>query len=122
MSKYGECSKLRYHVYLGAKPMEGGNLTYAAYSDSSCSTSSSYSLDDHLSNKYANSWEAAFNKWNAMMAVYKTCQPCRAYNLYSNVDDDWRRSRSRSLIEYNDGEGDEEQNGYNCYDDADYRK
>merc|ERR1712113_738731 len=54
------------------------------------------------------------------MDAYKTCQPCRAYSKYYNVQDDWERNR-RHLVEYDDGRGDEEVNGFNCYDDAGFR-
>merc|ERR1712194_737019 len=52
------------------------------------------------------------------MEAYKVCQPCRAYSKTYNIQDD---DRNRDLVEYNDGEGEEEMNGYNCYDDAHYR-
>jgi hypothetical protein len=52
------------------------------------------------------------------MTSYKVCQPCRAYNTVKTYNYDY----SRDLVEYNDGKGDAEQWGFNCYDDAGYRK
>ena len=81
----------------------------------------------------ARAYTRALEQWNEQMNIYKTCQPCRTYTLYKfNVDDDvdgsgsWSGDeRARELlldrILENDGEGDSEQWGYDCYDDAGYQ-
>lgn len=109
------CKQITSSVYIGIKPMEGGNMTQAVYTDNLCTTESSsdYSVDNYLSSSWG-SLDKIFDKWNTLMDAYKTCQPCRAYSRTSNY-------QRRHLIEYNDGYGAEEQNGYNCYDDAHYR-
>merc|ERR1712194_871241 len=75
--------------------------------------------DDYVSSIAGVNWNNAFAQWNYMMDAYKICQPCRAYSKSYNVqdDDDW----GRNLVEYQDGQGNEEANGFNCYDDAGYR-
>lgn len=83
----------------------------------------------------ARAYTRALEQWNEQMNIYKTCQPCRTYTLYKfNVDDDddvdgsgsgSGDERARELlldrILENDGEGDSEQWGYDCYDDAGYQ-
>ena len=56
------------------------------------------------------------------MSIYKTCQPCRAYNLANGDNGDNSGSGDHRLrfLEENDGEGDDEQWGYDCYDYAGY--
>merc|ERR1711865_734562 len=59
------------------------------------------------------------------MEVYKICQPCRAYNLNPNSYEAQSGSGSRDSNDggsndLEDGEGYEEQWGYNCYDSAGY--
>ena len=115
----GGCYKVESGIYIGTKPVEGGDLELAIYSDTYCMTEiSSYSVDDYISSSTGKSWTNAFSKWNSMMDAYKICQPCRAYSKYYNTQDDWHRK----LVEYEDGQGNEEANGFNCYDDAGYRK
>ena len=105
-------------------------MTLGVYTDSSCSEEADFSFSDYQS--YAASSltvtasSYAFNTWNKNMNCYKTCQPCRAYNREQTYGQDSssrdRRGRTRNLGEEDDGDGDEEQNGYNCYDDAGYQK
>ena len=70
----------------------------------------------------AKAWMKALKKWNQHMNIYKTCQPCRAYSLSSSggnaYDNNNNYNNYRFLNE--DGEGDSEQWGYDCYDDAGY--
>ena len=76
----------------------------------------------------ASYWNASITTWNTHMTTYKTCQPCRAYNLGKFDDDqeeeedshDGSKDDKRRFPENNDGEGEEEQWGFNCYDDAGY--
>ena len=63
------------------------------------------------------SWEYTFEMWNEYMNTYKICQPCRAYSL--NKSEQSSENGEGRYLE-NDGEGDEEQWGYTCYDDAGY--
>ena len=117
------CYKIESGIYVGPKPVEGGDLELAVYSDTYCMTElSSYSVDDYITSSTGKSWTNAFSKWNSMMDAYKICQPCRAYSKYSNYQDESNDHRERNLVEYEDGQGDEETNGFNCYDDAGYRK
>ena len=121
LANYGSCYQVESGIYIGAKPVEGGDLELAVYSDAYCTTElSSYSVDDYVSSSTGVNWNNAFAQWNYMMDAYKICQPCRAYSKSYNVqdDDDW----GRNLVEYQDGQGNEEANGFNCYDDAGYRK
>ena len=96
-------------------------MTLGVYTDSSCSEEAGFSFRDYqnyaASSLTATAASGAFDRWNDHMAAYKTCQPCRAYNRQQTYG-----RRRRRLGEQNDGQGDEEQNGYNCYDDAGYQK
>jgi hypothetical protein len=97
-----------------------GAMTLGIYTDSTCQTESSYSFAYYQ--KYTSgttSSSGAFDRWNKLMTSYKVCQPCRAYNTVQTYNSDYT---NRNLVEYYDGKGDEEQWGYNCYDDAHYRK
>ena len=121
LESFGTCKYIRNRVYVGAKPVEGGDLELAVYSDQYCKseqTSSSYSVSNYVKSSTGKSWSNAFKTWNSLMEAYKTCQPCRAYSRVANTQSD----NSRSLVEYNDGQGEEEMSGFNCYDDAGYRK
>ena len=116
MESYGTCEYVKYRVFIGAKPAEGGDLQLAIYSDSDCKKErSGYSVDRYVSSSSGYTWTKALNKWNNLMKAYKTCQPCRAYSKTANY-------QRRQLIEYNDGAGADEKNGFNCYDDAGYQK
>lgn len=110
--------------YIAMKPQEGGDMTLGVYTDSSCSTEADYTYEDYQS--YATSLTAtassgAFDTWNAGMDAYKICQPCRAYNREATECSGEHCDRRRRLGEEEDGQGDEEQNGFNCYDDAGYQ-
>ena len=98
-----------------------GDMTFGVYKDSSCQYESSYSYEKYLKkvsgSSAASSWSTTIDRWNSLMSVYMVCQPCRAYNKVATYDDS-----SRFLAEDADGEGEEEQWGYNCYDDAGYQK
>lgn len=134
MDQYAtSCYQLDSGLYIGAKPVMGGNLTLAVYSDTYCMTelsSDTYPIENYLGSKTSSgkTWTQAFSVWDEMMAAYKVCQPCRAYSKYYNNQTDWsqddhHRDRDRrALYEFNDGQGAAEVNGYNCYDDAGYRK
>lgn len=128
------------------QPTGEGNLTVGIYTDDTCSTASSYyTFGDYIMMYYSYygyydkgqevvaTWEYAIQQWNQKMNIYKICQPCRSYSLNVNLDgdsgsgsgsgsgDNNEEGRMRWLDgEDQDGEGQEEQNGYNCYDDAGY--
>jgi len=105
-------------AYIGIKPTAGGNITQAVYWDSQCHTErTSASVDDYVF-RDCGSVDETFDKWNTLMEAYKTCQSCRAYSRTSNTDSSYQQ---RHLVEYYDGKGNEEKNGFNCYDDANYR-
>lgn len=117
--------------YVDMKPLSNGDTTLGVYKDSSCVEESKYTYEDYQQSSYASSAltasasSGAFDTWNSGMDAYKICQPCRAYNREETENNgDWNgrnRNRRRRLGEENDGQGDEEQNGYNCYDDAGYQ-
>jgi len=117
-------------LYLNVLPQGEGNITMGVFSDESCtkvSTTTTWSdyIVMYYSNYYgsdygqeqAEKWEGYMESWNKYMNTFKICQPCRAYSHTVNVNDD---EHDRFLENENDGEGDEEQWGYNCYDDAGY--
>lgn len=129
-------------LYMGLKPLPEGNITIGVYYNDQCTQQSTLSWSDYImlyynyyyygnsaaGAKVAATWESAIQTYNEGMDVYKICQPCRAYNLNKNGDGDSEGSHDRDegrdlrLLggDENDGEGEEEPWGYNCYDDAGY--
>ena len=101
-------------------------MNLGLYSDKYCTKETGKSFSDFQ--KYDGSYytalgtSGAMSKWNNMMDSYKICQPCRAYNTEYTYDKSWSQPDHRKLSEANDGQGAEETNGFNCYDDAGYRK
>ncbi|OEU21829.1 hypothetical protein FRACYDRAFT_231975 [Fragilariopsis cylindrus CCMP1102] len=122
-------------VYRHLRPQGEGNITDSLYTDEDCTQKSYMSFADYIIKWYTNyyydsdkgqqvaeKWQANTVRWNELMTDYKVCQPCRAYTKTPTYDDDVDRLRFlRRLDDNDDGEGDEEQYGYNCYDDAGYR-
>ncbi|MGK3740976.1 MAG: hypothetical protein ACI8RD_010677 [Bacillariaceae sp.] len=122
-------------VYRHLRPQGEGNITDSLYTDEDCTQKSTMSFSDYIVKWYTNyyydsdkgqqvaeKWQANTVRWNELMTDYKVCQPCRAYTKTPTYDDDEDRLRFlRRLDDNDDGEGDEEQYGYNCYDDAGYR-
>jgi hypothetical protein len=126
-------------VYRGVRPLPGGNITDALYTDEDCTQRFAMSFGDYIVKWYTNfyydqdqgkeiaeQWSQHTVRWNELMMDYHVCQPCRAYNKVPMYEDDGgedkdRRRLTRNLNQNDDGEGDEEQWGYNCYDDAGYR-
>jgi hypothetical protein len=118
-------------LYMHTKPGEEGNITFAIYSEEQCvQESETVSFSEYVVMHYnyyyysggttaAETWNKTFALWNDYMTTFKVCQPCRAYTLDLG-DDEGSHDRGRHLGEENDGEGEEEQWGYNCYDDAGY--
>jgi hypothetical protein len=122
-------------VYLGPKPLGEGNVTFGIYVDNTCGQESpSFTFSDYVIRHYyyyyynkakgeaqAAVWESTFDLWNTYMNTYKTCQPCRAYSLLrSELEDSNRQRRQERILGGNDGEGEDEQWGFNCYDAAGY--
>lgn len=124
-------------LYLDIKPGGEGNITYGMYSDDECSSESDFTWAEYVIKYYkryyyseqdgqeaAEEFTGRFDTWNTMMNSYKICQPCRAYNLNRNEDESGSSDGSEDHGDdeaEEDGNGSEEQWGYNCYDDAGYR-
>lgn len=116
-------------LYIGVKPMPFGQMTYGVYSDEACivevdMTIREYMLKYYVEEKEYSSAEAQYyvadylntiKRWNSLMHDYRTCQPCRAYNKVPMYNNNNRLQRN-----LNDGNGDNEMWGYDCYDDAGY--
>jgi hypothetical protein len=118
-------------LYMHILPQGFGNMTVGIFSDDTCTQeSTTTTFSDYVVMYYAYrygsedqgadaalTWEYRFETWNEYMSTYKICQPCRAYSL-NKYDQSSQNGEGRYLE--NDGEGDEEQWGYNCYDSAGY--
>jgi len=140
-----ECTRLYYFVdtdgnslYKGLKPEQEGNIGIGIYLDETCSLESeSITWFDYVSAYYTYyygdsdqaeeavaTWQTTIMSWNEAMKPYKACLPCRAYNLNSTSQggSDYAQQNDHRLLaeDENDGEGQEEQYGFNCYDDAGY--
>lgn len=118
------------YLYMNIRPIAQGDITLGVYKDEFCTTPSKLSLQDYIEMFYnsegdarkgqdiARAWTKAIKRWNKHMSIYKVCQPCRAHNFANgnaaSVDRYFR------LLDENDGEGDAEQWGYDCYDNAGY--
>lgn len=118
-------------LYMAVKPLAGGNMTLAIYKDSGCTISSNMDLTKYLVKLYqskgyyddtgytaAQTWKEAIATWNEKMSYFKVCQPCVAYNLFSEQSNN-KRERKGRFLGNNDGDG-YERKRYNCYDDAGY--
>jgi hypothetical protein len=67
----------------------------------------------------ANGYATAIETWNEYMSQFKICQPCKAYNLQSDKQDQNKhKRRGRRKLE-NEGDGSATAR-YNCYDEAGY--
>ena len=129
-------------LYLAIQPLPQGNMTLGIYSDKSCTIlSRQMTLTKYIVRLYQNSnyyssekgyevasmYEQAIQNWNDSMEFFKVCQPCKAYNLNGGDDEsasshgsnDHRGRKLRFLGEDNDGDG-EEQERFNCFDEAGY--
>ena len=122
-------------VYLEAQPQGEGNMTFGLYLDEDCTEEATITYPQYVKHyfetyygygeekglKAAAYWSSKFADWNYWMTSYKVCNPCRAYSRIptsSQNDEDKLRFLNQNNGE--DGEGDEEQWGYNCYDAAGY--
>lgn len=119
------------------KPLPGGNITDGMYWDEDCTQKASmtfpqyivkfyskYYYDSEKGEEVATQWQENVIQWNSLMQDFKVCQPCRAYSKTPSFDNDAGDDHRKQLRFLNDnaedGEGDSEQWGYNCYDDAGY--
>ena len=139
----GECTKLYLSdydgntIYLNTKPQSGANMTYGLYLDEDCREEATMTYPQYVKHYFesyygyseeqglraAKFWSWKLNEWNEWMTTYKVCNPCRAYSRFpssSNEDEDNRLRFLEGNNNGEDGEGAEEQWGYNCYDDAGY--
>lgn len=97
-------------LYLDIKPVAGGNIGYALYTDESCKTE--YTVGDVQIQDVVDAQEDLLpveylNQWNSAMNVYKQCLPCPAADL---------RQSSRRRRRAQEGGGDD----FTCNDDAGY--
>lgn len=125
-------------IYVDTTPMPGGDITYDIYSDEDCTQLASMTMYEYIIKFYAyyyydrsmgmqkaDNHLAGIERWNSLLTDFKVCQPCRAYNKVPTYGDDNNDRKDRFLRELEDaqedGYGEEEPNGFNCYDDAGYR-
>lgn len=109
--------------------------SYLSYSKYLLQKGGGHDNENNPNRKQADALEAAWERWNDLLNDVKVCQPCRAYSRVPFYQDDDGGNRVRRLEdnyydqggdddngEYQeDGNGDEEPNGFDCYDDAGYR-
>lgn len=119
-----DCQQVEHNntaYYYGLKPLPGGLMTFSLYDDADCSVESDVTLENYLQGAYVakGHTEASaitmveskldvIDRWNDLLDVFKVCQPCKAFKLVANSDNERR-------LASND-ESDGEQYGYNCYD------
>lgn len=124
-------------LYVDTTPQAGGNFTYDIYTDEDCTEMASmtmyeyiikfyayYYYDRNLGLQEAEKHQMGIERWNYLLNDFKVCQPCRAYNrvpTYQDDDEKDEHRRFQRLLEEEEGNGGEEPNGFNCYDDAGYR-
>ena len=130
-----ECEELQYlidsegnTIYAHLKPVYGGSISMGLYIDDKCTQESVNTYFDYIHSYYTyyvsedqadgavQTWLDMIDGWNDAMDLFKICQPCRAY---SRTPSNQQQDEDRSGDE-NDGEGEQEPFGYNCYDDAGY--
>ncbi|KAL9182117.1 hypothetical protein ACHAXT_012769 [Thalassiosira profunda] len=84
-------------LYLDFHPLPGGNVTWGIYTDPRCATLSlEYDLSSYLAAHYyayykdeeaglelAGTYNSMLEQWNERMEAFKTCQPCRTYDLFA---------------------------------------
>lgn len=73
-----------------------------------------YEMGQEAAETYAN----AIDTWNEYMSQFKTCQPCKAYNLQWDQQKQNKHERRGRVLE-NEGDGSANAR-YNCYDEAGY--
>ncbi|KAL7521005.1 hypothetical protein ACHAWX_005695 [Stephanocyclus meneghinianus] len=122
-------------LYVAVHPLPEGNMTLEVYTDNKCTVlSEEVDLESYILMLYsyygynqrgqqvAQQYSEAIETWNEKMSIFKICQPCRAYNLFYDDGNEKKEHNHRNRAlggNANDGEG-EEQERYNCYDDAGY--
>jgi hypothetical protein len=124
-------------LYRAIRPLPGGNITDGLYLDDDCTQKASmsfmayivsfytkYYYDKDMGEEVALQWQQNVERWNDLMQDFKICQPCRSYSKTPNYNTNEEHRKFRFLGEDNgeyNGEGDDEQWGYNCYDNAGYQ-
>eukprot|EP00547_Thalassionema_nitzschioides_P002529 CAMPEP_0194206278 /NCGR_PEP_ID=MMETSP0156-20130528/5348_1 /TAXON_ID=33649 /ORGANISM="Thalassionema nitzschioides, Strain L26-B" /LENGTH=645 /DNA_ID=CAMNT_0038932757 /DNA_START=46 /DNA_END=1983 /DNA_ORIENTATION=+ len=116
-----------HYFYWMVQPVAGGNVGLGLYEDEACTEESYYEVEDVLYAKnngddsVLEEYETTLKKFNDGLDRFKVCQPCRAYNLYPNNSNNNRRQEEEEERRLNnDGQGNAEMWGYDCYDDAGY--
>jgi hypothetical protein len=107
-------------IYFAVHPLPQGNMTLEIYTDEQCTTVSPYmDLSSYIIQLYsqydyyygtdrgsevAAMYTEAIQNWNEKMSTFKVCQPCKAYNLYSDQENNEHHEKKRRFLE-NDGDG-----------------
>ena len=135
--EYTGCNELEFsdedgnNVYVGLRPRGLGDFDYGIYVDEACTQPSNMTYNEFIVKWYgedddyyygyqlADAHEQAVQRWNTLMNEYKICQPCRAYNRVA-MGDNGGADGDYGGDDYvgDEGGGNSEQWGYNCYDDA----
>jgi hypothetical protein len=131
-------------LYAAVQPLKRGDMTMGLYTDSAClepkSTTGKNAVrygdylaqanagvydDDTAYTAVVSEWQSSVDRWNDLLSDYKVCQPCRAFSMTksSNSGNNNNKNNNNNNNNYgnNEGEGSQEQWGFNCYDDAGYR-
>jgi len=134
------------YIYYDLKPTSGGGMTIGLYTDTRCMEeyTGSMTAEDLLGNilleggsgdgsqdgnqdddTYTTSSLAeSLQVWDSTFDTWKICHPCVAYDLNNvgyNADDDSMRGSSYNTYGYDDDGGNyNQQEDFDCYDDADY--
>ena len=131
-------------VYYDVKPLQGGRMGLALYTDDECleeHSTSTYHMESIIGNIFANaashhsndyqdddayenlSLKNALSKWDEAFKVWNTCHPCKAHDLenydgtkYMSSDDYY----GRKLQGGGGGESDPTGEKFECHDDAGY--
>mmetsp|Transcript_19598 Transcript_19598/g.28334 ORF Transcript_19598/g.28334 Transcript_19598/m.28334 type:complete len:309 (-) Transcript_19598:70-996(-) len=138
-------------IYYDIKPTTGGGMTLGLYTDTRCveeykqngrddpinienvvgnilMEGSQDSNDNGDDSVQYDTLEKSLAAWDSAFDIFKTCQPCVAYDLNNvgyGTDDDASKGSSYWVYNQNDDQNDGNQNGgdgtdFDCYDDADY--
>ena len=93
-------------IYMDTKPETGGRIGIGLYTDSSCTieyTRNRVKLEDIVSSDSGNSIYDDLETFNAGLATFSVCQPCKAYSLHKSGDDEQ-----------------DDDDPFSCHDDAGY--
>jgi len=111
----GETDENGNALYYDTKPMPEGRIGLGLYTDSRCKYDYTGSKDiatvlQNSGSQDVSNLQENLATWNDAFDVYKICQPCKAYDLGYNSNNEGNR------------QGGDQDNGesFDCYDDADY--